>query len=150
MPIGYRIEASQGLTIGVWHGDLTSEDIADATRRLFADPDWPPPGRKHLTDLTTVRTTPDLEQLAEIHKASGLTAGIRLAVVATDHFDEARKYEHAVASAGLDVMVFTQVPSACAWLGIEYAPAQRVIGDLRAELREGAEGSTGAPTPHAS
>jgi len=142
MPIGYRIDNTQGLTIGVWQGALTADDIAVATEELFANPAWPPPGRKHLTDLTTLRATPDLEQLAEMHRASGLARGIRLAVVASDHFDEARKYEQAVASAGLVVIVFTQVQSACSWLGVDYASAQAAIGELRRELRDRPGGST--------
>ena len=136
MPIGYRIDESQGLTIGVWHGALTGDDISAATEELFEDPAWPPTGRKHLTDLTTLGATPDLEQLAEMHKASGLARGIRLAVVASDHFDEARKYERAVASAGLVVIVFTQVQSACSWLGVDYVSTQAAIGELRRELRD--------------
>jgi hypothetical protein len=143
MPIGYRIDEAQGLTIGVWHGDLTATEIVDATEKLFADPGWPPLGRKHLTDLTTVRTMPDLEALANVHKATGRASGIRLAVVASEHFDEARKYEHAVATAGLAVIVFTQVPSACAWLGVDYTASQTAIRELRRELRDDPDGSVG-------
>lgn len=136
MPIGYRIDTSQGLTIGVWHGALSADDIAVATEELFADPDWPPVGRKHLTDLTTLGATPDLEGLALMHKASGLASGVRLAVVASEHFDEARKYEQAVSAAGLTVIVFTHVHSACAWLGVDYESAQVAIGEVRRALRD--------------
>jgi len=141
MPIGYRIDQSLGVTIGVWHGDIGAEEIAAATERLFAEPDWPPSGGRHLTDLTTVRTMPDLEELAKAHKALGRARGIRLAVVASEHFDEARRYEHAVATAGLAVVVFTQVPSACAWLGIDYTATQTAINELRRQLRETASGT---------
>ncbi|MGO9876603.1 MAG: hypothetical protein ACLPVY_22745 [Acidimicrobiia bacterium] len=138
MAIASQLDKALGLTLVVWDGIVTGYDAEEQVRRLRADPDWPP-GPLHLLDTTSVSAVPTVantklvEMLAEIAE----TRRIRFAVVASDAFDEATRFQQAASAVGVShVIVFNELSTACAWLGVDVAATQSALSALRNEARE--------------
>jgi len=136
--IAYQLDHALGLTLVVWDGVVTGHDAEEQVRRLRSDPDWPP-GPLHVLDTTSVSSVPTvaetklIEMLAEIAESRQ----IRVAVVASDAFDEATRFQEAASAVGVSrVIVFNELSTACAWIGIDVAATQAAISALRGELRE--------------
>jgi hypothetical protein len=135
--IAYRLDPDAGVTFVVLHGAVSEDDMRAHQEQLGADPGWPA-GSKQLADLSTAHLPPLGTRIAEAFEGSEKTAGLRLAVVATEAFAHARAFERDVKEVGLtemNVIVFNQVQGACTWLGVEYDHANAVIREIREDLR---------------
>jgi hypothetical protein len=135
MPIGHRAVEALGCTIAVWDGNLTSEDMSQQLIRLASDPSWPP-GPSHLVDATTLEDVIILDpQLLELlYEGTQLVHRIRVAVVVRpDFLDETRAHFHTAVEA-FDAATFTDVYTACAYLGVSPVAVRDVIDELRREF----------------
>ena len=137
MPIAYRIDKAAGLTIVVWHGEVTTDDFAAHVSKLTADPDWPP-GTRHIGDLTTAITIPVVATpvIVEKFRAAQEWPTIRYALVARAGWEQAADFQQAVEAVGAATFVlFNEVQTACTWLGIDPTLMRAVINELRDQLR---------------
>ncbi len=137
VPATYTIDEDAALTIVVWDGEMTNDDLAVQMQRLLADPAWPP-GKSHLADLTTATTVPDLRTPAILRLAEDdpRWRGIRYAIVARTGWEHATAFQRALASLGLgQVIVFNDVSTACTWLGVDDDAVRAEINELRARVR---------------
>lgn len=146
VPIAYRLDKYLGLSVVVWDGAVTGDEAEDHVRSLLADPDWPV-GPIHLLDTTTATSIPNVastklvEMLVDIAEARR----IRFALVATDGFREAARFQRAASASGVSqVMAFADLSSACVWLGVDLAVVRTMLGRLRRELRDA--GGTAPPS----
>jgi hypothetical protein len=135
--IEYRLDRTLGLTLVVWDGVVTGHDAEEQVRRLRADPEWPP-GRLHLLDLTSVSTVPTVGEtrLVEMLAEMAEMRQIRFAVIAGDAFAEATRFQEAASGVGVThVIVFNELATACAWLGIDFGETRTALHGLRNGLR---------------
>jgi hypothetical protein len=128
------------LMVGVWHGTVSGAEWQDFTRRQLADdPNWPP-GKRHLTDLTTFDPSElnveDLDVVAGLY-SDRITkiARRRQAIVASSGWEIARAFERRMQRLGATTVVFNSVAAACNWLGADLESMRGIIGELRDDLR---------------
>ena len=140
MAIEYRLDRALGLTLVVWDGVVTGHEAEEQVRRLRADPDWPP-GRLHLLDLTSVSSVPTVGEtrLVEMLAEMAEMRQIRFAVIAGDAFVEATRFQEAASAVGVThIIVFNELSTACAWLGIDFDATRTALHALRNGLRRNA------------
>ena len=140
MAIEYRLDRALGLTLVVWDGVVTGHEAEEQVRRLRADPDWPP-GRLHLLDLTSVGAVPTVGEtrLVEMLAEMAEMRQIRFAVIAGDAFAEATRFQEAASAVGVThIIVFNELSTACAWLGIDFDATRTALHALRDGLRRNA------------
>lgn len=140
MSIVYRIDHEIGITYVVWDGMVTDEEFLAHTQRMLTDPEWPPAGKRHFIDATTVHSFDVVSALALKQAAAkwnilSKTAGIRIVLVAKDGFEESRVFQTMVPLFTPTIMVFHTIPTACVWIGIDPGATERVLEVLRAEER---------------
>jgi hypothetical protein len=134
MPIVYGVDTALGCTIAIWDGDLTSEDMHQQLMRLANDPAWPP-GPHHLVDATSLGTViiPDPELLELLYEGTNLVKEMRIAIVLPpDSIDAATRYESTAGA--FDAARFTDLASACAYLGLNARAVQAFVDRLRQTL----------------
>ena len=141
MSIVYRIDKKIGITYVVWDGMVTDEEYHAHTQRMLADPEWPPAGKRQFIDLTTVHSSNVIsvralqEGIRQWNTLPEKIAGMRMVLVARDDFVDSPIFETMVPAFDPNILVFHTVPTACVWIGIDPATTERVLDDLRAELR---------------
>src|SRR5690242_3599149 len=135
MGIAYRNAAE--VSIAVWAGVISDEDTEAHLERLGADPEWAGNGRI-LTDLTGLaeESRPSEERIevtAELFRANiGRRAStVKWAMVADVTFEEATKFGERLAGDAPRLIVFTDVASACEWLGVDFTAVGPIVEDLR-------------------
>src|SRR5690349_7471441 len=115
MSIVYKIDPEIGITYVVFDGVVTGEEYEAHTRRLLADPAWPPSRKLHLTDVTS-QITPEalphnvIEAMADLWgtRTHGLDR-MKIAVVASEGFQNARLFESRVVRHGPSMVVFNMI-----------------------------------------
>jgi hypothetical protein len=135
MPITYRADKELGCTVAVWDGDLTSEDMHSQLIRLASDTDWPP-GPRHLIDGTTLATVivPDPELVELLYEGTNLMGKTRIALLVRPDFFDAPRPVYDVANDEFDATTFTDLESACEYLGLSTSAVRSVIAELREQL----------------
>jgi hypothetical protein len=140
MSIVYRIDQERGIAFVVWNGVVTADEWLAHVRRLLSDADWPPAGRRHLSDLRTA--TPDasideavMNQAADLFGAHPMIANLKVAIVAGEAFEKAGMFERFLTRHRPFVFVFNTLNPACGWLGIDVTDAERTLQSLRAQSR---------------
>jgi hypothetical protein len=137
VPIVHEADKELGCTIAVWDGDLASEDMQQQLIRLASDPDWPP-GPHHLVDATTLGTVvvPDPELVELLYEGTNLVHEMRIAIVVRPDFLDAAPPRFDTASKAFDAAPFTDLDSACGYLGLSVPAIQSVLDQLREQLPE--------------
>jgi hypothetical protein len=137
--IAYRVDEPEGLSIGVWAGRVTVEEVAHHVATLAATPAWGAHGRI-LTDLSALDedSRPTVEQISKLvelirSELSGRTAALQWAVIANTAFDDATRFAEGLADDARRLIVFSTVLPACTWLGVDASRVLRVAAELRDE-----------------
>ena len=135
MGIAYRADRSLGCTVSVWDGTVTAADVRHHLIRLAGDNDWPP-GRLHLTDLTTITkaTVPDPELVDLLYEGTNAAEKLKVAVVVRSDPRFAPELRYANAAEELAAITFVDLAVACAYLGVSQDAIQATISELRQEL----------------
>jgi hypothetical protein len=141
MGIAFRVDPATGMTVSVWHGNVSAEDALRHMRDLWATPEWGS-GARILSDLTGVSSSalPPLDQVAELAAAfanliDGRTRKASWAVVANLGYQHASQFADAIRHEVRRVMVFSDLVSACLWLGVDAEALRPVIESLRIEVQ---------------
>src|SRR5215831_6159137 len=132
MGIAHLLLPDLGLTLVVWHGDVTAADSVDHLLRLAEEPAWPP-GLLHLTDMRTVRsvTLPDPELLELLFEGSHWRdEDLEKAVIVSGELSRKTTVSDAASSLGMTATLFTDVESACAHLRIDGARVASLLDEL--------------------
>lgn len=136
MGIAHKLVPELGLTVVVWHGDVTADDSVNHLVRLAEEQHWPP-GLLHLTDMRTVKTVtlPDPELLELLFDGSHWRDEdlVKVVIVPAEML-RGTTVEDAAAGLGMNADVFGDVANACARLGIDPIPIARMVDALRAEI----------------
>jgi hypothetical protein len=140
MGIAYRCDVSNRLSISVWQGEITADEGKLHLAALAADPEWAA-GRSIVIDLTRVAATPtpadDVAQSAEafLQILAGQARQAKWAIVADQTFERARAFGERVERAVPHLIVFNNLETACAWLGVDPTEVRTIADDLRREIR---------------
>jgi hypothetical protein len=138
--IAYRSDHDLGLTIVVGNGIVTAEDWRAHVSRMTGDPVWAV-GRLGLTDLSTADTSAiSGDDIREIATAFGSlvrqVSRRKGAIVAGDAaYRSAATFQQARGPTGLRIRIFSDLNSACDWLGISIEDVAPTLEELRLAIR---------------
>jgi hypothetical protein len=137
--IAYRSDQGLGLTIVVGDGVVTGEDWRAHVSRMTGDPEWPI-GRLGLTDLSTADTSAitgdDIREIATSFGSRGRQKSRKGAIVAGDAaYRSAVTFQQARGPTGLRIRIFSDLYSACEWLGISIEDVAPTVDELRLAIR---------------
>ena len=136
MGIAHRLLPDLGLTVVVWHGEVTADDSAHHLVRLADEPCWPP-GSLHLTDMRTVRTVtlPDPELLELMFEGSHWRdEDLKKVVIVSAQLLPSARVQDAAVALGMNADVFGDVADACAQLRIDPVAISALLEELRSEI----------------
>jgi hypothetical protein len=141
MGIAYRCDPTTRIGIEVWHGNVGLDVARLHVEQLAKDPDWTA-SRRIITDLTGLaqESRPSPEQIRRLSDAflqqlAYLVTDAKWSIVADRAFAEALVFGEQVRHEVRRMIVFTNLVSACVWLGIDRAEVEPVIKELRREIR---------------
>lgn len=137
MGIAYRCDPATGVSVEVWDGTISFDVAALHVEQLSKDPEWAA-SRRIVTDLTGMAadSRPDADDLrrlsdAFLHQLAHLVSDAKWSVIADSAFAEALVFGEHVRHGVRRMIVFTNLVTACVWLGIEPDDVRPVIEDLR-------------------
>ncbi len=135
MPIDYKVALDGALVVEVWHGAITVDDLYDHREQQAQDPSIVN-GARVLADIRLASfrsiSKSQMEAFARTYRATESQPSSRaLAFVASAGFSTAQAYEKASRGFLRNVVVFTSLPTACRWLGIDVGLASRTIDEIR-------------------
>jgi hypothetical protein len=141
-PVGlaYRSDHRLGLTIVVGDGVVTVEEWRAHVSCVIGNPSWPA-GRLGLIDLGRADTSAvrggDVRELSAAFGRHGSNmAGWKGAIVAGGMAHRsAVALQQTIGPTGLVVMIFSDMASACEWLGIGVEDVAPTIEELRREIQ---------------
>jgi hypothetical protein len=141
MGIAYRCDPETGLSVEVWHGAISLDVAALHVEQLANDPEWAA-SRRIVTDLTTMSSesrpsADDVKHLGDafLHQLAYLVSDAKWSVIADSTFAEALVFGEHVRHEVRRMIVFTNLVTACVWLGVDPEVVQPVINELRLQLR---------------
>jgi hypothetical protein len=139
MGLAYRSDGVTGLTVTVIDGLVTAPEFHELAQRQDADPDWHRTTRL-LTDARTAVSAPitgeQVESLAALYAQMRVSdQPFRNAIVAGPDFATAERYGELRSVSGSRTIVFSDLATACTWLGADLGVVQSTITELRGGLR---------------
>jgi hypothetical protein len=139
MAIAYRCDPESELTVSVWDGPVSAKEWHAQLRRFREDPEagatW-----KHLVDMRFGQGDSGFDAAAIQRGIDFMThnvsqfAGMRLAVVSGTEHESVRFFGNLAEQAKVSVVAFQDLPSACAWLGVEPSRTVELIAAIRMDM----------------
>ena len=151
MGINYSCDRQRDIIFLVWDGKVTWDNWLTHIHKLQAEPDWSAISRV-IADLQTANDTSsmgnrEIDQAADIFGSQRhLLSRKRIAVIARDEFGKSKRFGDAIAKFGAIFIVFSNLNTACLFLGIDEQEARQKFAELRASLRSGATGNVPGQT----
>lgn len=141
MCIAYDVNKEAGVTYVVWEGTVTAEQWLSHVERLLSDPSWPANRYLHLTDLRRAFLDPTIDETvletgARMFSSHPKISLVRTAIVAYEAFQKALLFERLTLPFERNVIVFSELDTACAWLGLNHDSAARALNSLRPRARD--------------
>ena len=141
MGIAYRCDTSTGLSIEVWDGLITFDIARRHLDQLTKDPQWAA-SRRIITDLSGIAaesrpTGDEVAMLSDafLHQLAYLVGNAKWSVIAEHTLAEALVFGERVRHEVRRMTAFTNLITACVWLGVDVDDVQPVIDDLRRQIR---------------
>jgi hypothetical protein len=141
MGIAYRCDPATRVSIEVWHGEVTLDVARLHVGQLAKDPDWAA-SRRIITDLSGLgsESRPDADQIAALGDAflqqlAYLVTDAKWAIIADQAFADALAFGEHIRHEVRRMIVFTNVVTACVWLGLDRDDVEPVITELRGQIR---------------
>jgi len=140
MSIGYVCKPEQQLVIAVWDGTINLAQWRDHLRRMFADPDYALV-KYQLTDLRFSEIDSSVKGL-DIKRVVNFMAtqpdkiaGKKIAIVAGNEWERPKQAESLLEAVSVHPIVFTDLVTACLWLGADVVEIGNIIKEIRLKLR---------------
>ena len=147
MAIAYGIDEDSGTILEVWQGETSSAEWIQHVKRVLEDPDLPT-GPKWLVEMRGGRLQSgtkltDVGALAILLRASeGRIRGGRCAIIAGAESSADRLFTATIPGSILTSITFSEVHTACIWLGLQpewiHAWIQRLKAIPPAQTGQGA------------
>jgi hypothetical protein len=138
--MSYRVLAEHRLAVTVVAGRVDADDLRDLAGRQHADPDW-----HAATRMLTDNRSAILDAVSgdAVDKFSALYDSMRTgdqpvrdAIVAADTFGLSKSFADHRSRSSATSVVFTDLSTACVWLGIDEDVVRTTIASLRATLTQ--------------
>ena len=143
MGIAYRCDPVGGLSVSVWQGVITSDEVQRHMADLGCDDAWGA-GGVLLTDLSGVSAVSRPTPTRLLNAASELTTRLKSrlrdacwAIVTGAMFAEANRFAGYMEEAVGELWVFEDLESAAQWLGHDAGLVGRLVLSVRDELERG-------------
>jgi hypothetical protein len=141
MGIAYRCDPVTRVSIEVWHGEVTLDVARLHVEQLAKDPDWAA-SRRIVTDLTGLASAsrPHSDQIAALADAflqqlAYLVTDAKWSIIADQAVADALAFGERVRHEVRRMIVFTNLITACVWLGVDRDEVEPVIDELRGQIR---------------
>ncbi len=140
MSIGYVVKLDTKLVVVAWDGMTKLIEWQDHLTRLFADPDYVS-AKIQLTDTRFSSIDPSItgDEIRRVVESMAVErdkiAHKRLAIVAGPDWERAKLVERLLQPLMATPIVFTDLITACLWLGLDPADVGNEIKQLRLSLR---------------
>lgn len=135
MGIAYRHTAF--ISVDVWSGTIEPRDAAEHVEAIAREPEWGVQGAI-LTDLTEIdpesRPSPETLQLVAamfVERMGDRVRDAKWAVVADVTFEDATRFSSYVEATAPRLIVFNEITTACAWLGVDESEVRAIVAELR-------------------
>jgi len=142
MGISYRCDPATGVSIEVWHGAVSLDVARLHVEQLAKDPEWAA-SRRIITDLRGLEpdSRPTADQIkglgdAFLQQLAYLVSDAKWSVIADEAFAEALVFGEQIRHEVRRMIVFSNLVTACVWLGVEPDDVRPVIEDLRRQMVE--------------
>jgi hypothetical protein len=137
--IAYRYLDDADVIVTVWDGVVTAAQWSEAVGRQVDSPAWLR-GKRRLTDARTADTSAitaaDVKTLSANYDLGVVNSvRARLAIVANEGWAIAQHVEAAMRALGISTVVFNDVHTACAWLGVDAGVVSTATNEIRQGLR---------------
>jgi hypothetical protein len=139
--IAYRCDPETRVSIEVWHGEVTLDVARLHVEQLAKDPDWAA-SRRIVTDISGLssESRPDADQIAALgdaflHQLAYLVGSAKWSIIADEAFAEALVFGERIRHEVRRMIVFTNLVTACVWLGLDPDDVEPVIDELRGQIR---------------
>lgn len=135
MPIRYLIDNEHRCVIKVWMGAVTMEEWYAVERQIMEDPNLPR-NYKLLIDARKAGeakiTEEEIKDIVGFYKDyAAKVNGTQVAAIAGPVFEKARVYEKYAQLIGMNVIVFTNLDTACMWLDLDREIVNACIRQLQ-------------------
>lgn len=138
MGIAYVNDPALGISVTVIDGRVNADEWRAHAHRQIADPDWPA-GPMCLTDASRSEFSPEataqMEEIAALYvDKADRTRRAQFAIVATKAYMDMVTFQDAADPNGARRIVFTDLASACAWLGVDLDAISALIEGVRTAM----------------
>jgi hypothetical protein len=140
MGIAYRCDPTTGVGIEVWHGKVGFDVARMHVDQLANDPEWAA-SRRIVTDLTGLasESVPNADQIkglsdAFLQQLAYLVSDAKWSIIADEALAEALTFGEQIRHEVRRMIVFTNLVTACVWLGVDREDVEPVIDELRREI----------------
>jgi hypothetical protein len=135
MAIAFR--HTSRISVDVWTGTIDPQETARHIDAIAGEPEWGVPGAI-LTDLTGIaadsRPSPaTLEHIATmfVERMGNRIRDAKWAVVADVTYEDAIRFSDYVEASAPRLIVFNELATACAWLGVDEYDVRPILDELR-------------------
>ena len=135
MGIAFRNAAR--ISVDVWSGTIEPREAAEHVEAIAREPEWGVQGAI-LTDLTGIdtesRPSPEALQVTAamfVERMGDRVRDAKWAVVADVTFEDATRFSSYVEATAPRLIVFNEITTACAWLGVDESEVRAIIAELR-------------------
>jgi hypothetical protein len=140
MTIAYTVIPERQLVLVAWDGIVSLDQWRTHIVRMLGDPGYQA-ARLQLSDVRTAsldKTIDDaaLHEMAEhIDGWRPVIAQKKIAILPGTDWDRAKVFEGLIAGLGARPLVFTNLSTACTWLGVNVGEVEAELARLRAQMR---------------
>ncbi len=140
MGIAYRRDPTTDVTITVWDGPVSPDDWRKLVAEQNSDPDWP---TAHLLGVfetahgfSSFDDDDVIDEMIATYKGRADTARVQKSALVTQlQLGRAGDIPQALRDFGVRVITFGDLRTAAAWLGADLGTTERIVDELRAEIR---------------
>ena len=139
MSNAYIVNREQGEVFELWTGEISNEEIFTHQRAVLSDPGFQE-ARRFLVDIIAASFDPmgGTKMMSDFVGMCGgvaeKSAGMKVAVLASANFAREAIYDSQPKPKAPRTVVFNDISSACAWLGIEEEAAEKWLDGKRGQI----------------
>lgn len=141
MPIVHRCDPKLALTVVLWSGAVSVSQWLEDIRNREKDPDFASTWKDLVDGRTSVPdssfTPAAIEAVLDHLKQNPAAAGRAMAVLEGGDLVKLRFYKLIAEQAQINVEIFSDLPSACAWLSVDQGRAAELLAEARKMLGGG-------------
>ncbi len=141
MAIDYTYAATNRLIVVAWDQNVSLQEWQAHLERMFVDPNYSQADYQ-LVDMRFAIIGPSITEaqirriVAEVESKSRLIIHKKLAIVAGSDWDKIKLFEKLIEPYGVRPVVFTNLLTACTWIGADVIEVGEEVKRMRLGLRE--------------